>query len=81
MPPEAIGPLARALLVTTAHGAKATLPHQALEWPALREQLPDGRREFTQKALRPTYGYQRPASPRRTARQMLSKDARLAPHI
>ncbi|MER6208782.1 hypothetical protein ACWDG9_26165 [Streptomyces sp. NPDC001073] len=52
MPPEAIGPLARALLVTAAHGVKASLLHQALEWPDLPEQLPDGRGEFTQTGAR-----------------------------
>ncbi|WP_420309501.1 hypothetical protein ACOB87_02530 [Streptomyces sp. YS-B37] len=52
MPPEAIGPLERALLVTTAHGVRASLLRQALEWPGLREQLPDGRGEFTQTDAR-----------------------------
>ncbi|MER7639354.1 hypothetical protein [Streptomyces sp. NPDC126522] len=50
MPPEAIGPLARALLVTNTHGVKASLLLQALVWPDLCEQLPYGRREFTQMA-------------------------------
>ncbi|WP_329550954.1 hypothetical protein [Streptomyces sp. NBC_00696] len=58
MPPEAIGPLERALLVTSAHGVKASLLLQALVWPDLCEQLPDGRGEFTQMAapsrLRPS---------------------------
>ncbi|WP_328834504.1 hypothetical protein OHT77_03155 [Streptomyces sp. NBC_00252] len=52
MPPEAIGPLERALLVTTAHGVRASLLHQALEWPDLRDQLPHGRLEFTQTGAR-----------------------------
>ncbi|WP_323185603.1 hypothetical protein [Streptomyces sp. NBC_01239] len=81
MSPEAIGPLKRALLVTTAQSVRASLLRQALEWPDLRKQLSDGRREFTQMAPGPTYVHQRPASPRRTARQVLSKDARIAPRI
>ncbi|MFI6624996.1 Acg family FMN-binding oxidoreductase [Streptomyces sp. NPDC050528] len=71
--------LERVLLVATAHGVRASLLHQALEWPDLREHLADDRREHAQMVLRLGYGPQGPASPRRTARQVLTKDARLAP--
>ncbi|MFE2889575.1 Acg family FMN-binding oxidoreductase [Streptomyces sp. NPDC059272] len=73
--------LERVLLVATAHGVKASLLHQALEWPDLREQLADGRREHTQMVIRLGYGPQGPASPRRTAGQVLREDARLAPSV
>ncbi|MEV5528471.1 Acg family FMN-binding oxidoreductase [Streptomyces prunicolor] len=67
--------LERVLLVATTHGVRASLLHQALEWPDLREQLTDGRREFTQMMLRLGYGPQGPASPRRTAGQSLEQGA------
>ncbi|XUL91700.1 Acg family FMN-binding oxidoreductase [Streptomyces galilaeus] len=72
--------LERVLLVATAHGVRASLLHQALEWPDLRGQLTDSRRAHAQMVLRLGYGPQGPASPRRTARQVLREDARLAPH-
>lgn len=72
--------LERVLLVATAHGVRASLLHQALEWPDLREQLTDSRRAHPQMVLRLGYGPQGPASPRRTARQVLREDARLTPH-
>ena len=59
--------LERVLLVATVHGVKASLLHQALEWPDLREQLADGRREHAQMVLRLGYGRQGPSSPRRSA--------------
>ncbi|MFE2422972.1 Acg family FMN-binding oxidoreductase [Streptomyces hokutonensis] len=70
--------LERVLLVATAHGVRASLLHQALEWPDLREQLADSRRAHVQMVLRLGYGPQGPASPRRTARQAMTEDARLA---
>ncbi|WP_329241505.1 hypothetical protein OG223_02215 [Streptomyces sp. NBC_01478] len=72
--------LERALLVATAHGVRASLLHQALEWPDLREQLADSRRAHAQMVLRLGYGPQGPTTPRRTARQVLREDARLARH-
>jgi nitroreductase len=74
------GALERVLLVATAHGLRASLLHQALEWPDLREQLVDGRRAHAQMVLRLGYGPQGPASARRTARQALHEDKRLARH-
>ncbi|MFD4560109.1 Acg family FMN-binding oxidoreductase [Streptomyces sp. NPDC058469] len=67
--------LERVLLVATAHGVRASLLHQALEWPDLREQLADGRREHAQMVLRLGYGRQGPASPRRSAGQSLEQGA------
>jgi nitroreductase len=67
--------LERVLLVATVHGVRASLLHQALEWPDLREQLADGRREHAQMVLRLGYGRQGPASPRRSAGQSLEQGA------
>jgi hypothetical protein len=67
--------LERLLLVATTHGVRASLLHQALEWPDLREQLADGRREHAQMVLRLGYGPQGPASPRRTVGQSLERGA------
>ncbi|MFC8348404.1 Acg family FMN-binding oxidoreductase [Streptomyces sp. NPDC057280] len=64
--------LERVLLVATAHGVRASLLHQALEWPDLREQFAatgDGRRAHAQMVVRLGYGPEGPASPRRSARQ------------
>ncbi|MGC4987223.1 Acg family FMN-binding oxidoreductase [Streptomyces sp. DT193] len=68
--------LERVLLLATAHGVRASLLHQALEWPDLREQLVDSRRKSAQMVLRLGYGPQGPSSPRRTARQVLTQDVR-----
>ncbi|WP_262064443.1 Acg family FMN-binding oxidoreductase [Streptomyces sp. STR69] len=65
--------LERVLLVATAHGVRASLLHQALEWPDLREQLADGERQHTQMVLRLGYGRQGPASPRRSVGQSLEQ--------
>jgi hypothetical protein len=65
--------LERVLLVATAHGVRASLLHQALEWPDLREQLVGGtdeRRTHAQMVLRLGYGPEGPASPRRGARRV-----------
>ncbi|MBK3576426.1 nitroreductase family protein [Streptomyces sp. MBT65] len=72
--------LERVLLVATAHRVRASLLHQALEWPDLREQLGDSQRAHVQMVLRLGYGPQGPASPRRTARQVLREDIRLTRH-
>ena len=67
--------LERVLLVATAHGIRASLLHQAMEWPDLREQLgpapQDGRRAHAQMVIRLGYGPKGPPSPRRTASQAL----------
>ena len=65
--------LERVLLVATAHGVKASLLHQALEWPDLREHLADGQRQHAQMVFRLGYGPQGPASPRRSVGQSLEQ--------
>ncbi|MDF3148804.1 hypothetical protein PBV88_48390, partial [Streptomyces sp. T21Q-yed] len=64
-----------ALLVATAHGVRASLLHQALEWPDLRAQLVsapgDDRRAHAQMVIRLGYGPMGPPTPRRTASQAL----------
>ncbi|MCF4136209.1 nitroreductase family protein [Streptomyces sp. Tue 6430] len=62
--------LEHVLLLATAHGTRASLLHQALEWPDLRAQLGsvgDERRGHAQMVIRLGYGPDGPASPRRTA--------------
>ncbi|WP_328766651.1 Acg family FMN-binding oxidoreductase [Streptomyces sp. NBC_00286] len=69
--------LERVLLVATAHGVRASLLHQALEWPDLRDQLgqgPGDRRAHAQMVLRLGYGPEGPPSPRRTAEQALAEE-------
>lgn len=59
--------LERVLLIATAHSVKASLLHQALEWPDLREQLmtpADPRPSHTQMVIRLGYGHEGPDSPR-----------------
>jgi hypothetical protein len=59
-------------LVATAHGVRASLLHQALEWPDLRERFAAAagdRRAHAQMVIRLGYGPEGPASPRRAARQ------------
>ncbi|MFF3886023.1 Acg family FMN-binding oxidoreductase [Streptomyces sp. NPDC001914] len=67
--------LERVLLVATVHHVRASLLHQALEWPDLRDQLVRGRRTSAQMIIRFGYGPLGPSSPRRTARQVLERDA------
>ncbi|MGW1555622.1 Acg family FMN-binding oxidoreductase [Streptomyces sp. NPDC002144] len=72
--------LERVLLVATAHGVRASLLHQAVEWPDLREQLtssPDERRANAQMVLRLGYGPEGPPSPRRAVWRAL-QDAPLS---
>ncbi|GGN80036.1 hypothetical protein GCM10011579_065130 [Streptomyces albiflavescens] len=67
--------LERVLLVATAHGVRASLMHQALEWFDLREQLvprADHRRDHAHMVIRLGYGPEGASSPRRTARQTLA---------
>ncbi|WJV44758.1 Acg family FMN-binding oxidoreductase [Streptomyces flavofungini] len=70
--------LERVLLVATSHGVRASLLHQALEWPDLREQLaaapgaaPGSRHGHAQMLIRLGYGPTGPSTPRRLARQTL----------
>jgi hypothetical protein len=67
--------LERVLLVATAHGVRASLLHQALEWTDLRgdlDRLPDdGRWGHTQMVIRLGYGPEGPASPRRSAAEVI----------
>ncbi|MET7695708.1 nitroreductase family protein [Streptomyces sp. NPDC005483] len=59
--------LERVLLLATAHGVRASLLHQALEWPDLRERLvssADARPHHAQMVIRLGYGPGGPASPR-----------------
>ncbi|MFF7389383.1 Acg family FMN-binding oxidoreductase [Streptomyces scabiei] len=69
--------LERVLLVATARGLRASLLHQALEWPDLRERLAppeeEGRRAHAQMVIRLGYGPEGPASPRRSAGQVLDE--------
>jgi hypothetical protein len=60
--------LERVLLIATAHGVRASLLYQALEWSDLREQLTaptDARPSHAQMVIRLGYGPEGPASPRR----------------
>ncbi|MFG3127013.1 Acg family FMN-binding oxidoreductase [Streptomyces tendae] len=67
--------LERVLLLATRHGVRASLLHQAMEWPDLRRALDglpvDGPRRHTQMVLRLGYGPQGPASPRRPVEEAL----------
>ncbi|KOU56972.1 aromatic ring-opening dioxygenase LigA [Streptomyces sp. MMG1533] len=69
--------LERVLLVATVHGLRASLLHQALEWPDLREHIAppaDESRAHAQMVIRLGYGPEGPATPRRTARQTLAEE-------
>ncbi|MER6628947.1 nitroreductase family protein [Streptomyces sp. NPDC000987] len=68
--------LQRVLLVATARGLRASLMHQAMEWPDLREELvrePQDGRIHAQMVLRLGYGPQGPASPRRPVSRTLEQ--------
>ncbi|MGW2689670.1 Acg family FMN-binding oxidoreductase [Streptomyces sp. NPDC001414] len=59
--------LEHVLLVVTVRGIRASLLHQALEWPDLRNRLippVDGRPRHAQMVIRAGYGPEGPASPR-----------------
>jgi nitroreductase len=64
--------LEQVLLVATAHSARASLLHQALEWPDLRGALNDARSgpAHVQMLIRLGYGPAGPATPRRPAREL-----------
>ncbi|EPH46485.1 nitroreductase family protein [Streptomyces aurantiacus] len=69
--------LERVLLVATAHGVCASLLHQALEWPDLRERLvnePGDRTAHAQMVIRLGYGPEGLPSPRLAARQVITHD-------
>lgn len=59
--------LERVLLVATAHGLRASLLHQAMEWPDLRESITPGP-DHAHMFVRLGYGPEGPATPRRAAR-------------
>ncbi|MEV6619149.1 hypothetical protein AB0N31_35905 [Streptomyces sp. NPDC051051] len=66
--------LEHVLLLATAHGTRASLLHQALEWPDLRAQLGslgDERRGHAQMVIRLGYGPDGPASPRRAVEEVM----------
>ena len=67
--PRAGQALDRVLLLATRRAVRASLLHQAMEWPDLRRALDglpvDGPRGHTQMVLRLGYGPRGPASPRR----------------
>ncbi|MFI0898116.1 Acg family FMN-binding oxidoreductase [Streptomyces sp. NPDC020983] len=65
--------LERALLVATAHGVRASLFSQAVEWPDLRWALRDPREEYVhvQMVIRFGYGPEGPATPRRSVHDVL----------
>ncbi|MFI0724137.1 Acg family FMN-binding oxidoreductase [Streptomyces sp. NPDC021224] len=65
--------LERALLVATAHGVRASLFSQAVEWPDLRWALRDPREEYVhvQMVMRFGYGPEGPATPRRPVTDVL----------
>lgn len=65
--------LEHALLVATAHGVKASLFSQAVEWPDLKWALrdPRGRYEHVHMLIRFGFGPEGTATPRRPARDVL----------
>ncbi|MFF5308143.1 Acg family FMN-binding oxidoreductase [Streptomyces massasporeus] len=70
--------LERVLLLATLGGVRASLLHQAMEWPDLRgalDDLPvDGPRVHTQMVIRFGYGPEGPASPRRPVEEAMEGD-------
>lgn len=65
--------LERALLVATVHHVRASLLHQAVEWPDIRWTLrdPHAGGEHVQMLIRLGYGQEGPATPRRPVRDVL----------
>jgi hypothetical protein len=65
--------LEHALLVATIHLIRASLLHQAIEWPELRWALrgPRSGTEYPQMLIRLGYGPEGPATPRRPARDVV----------
>ncbi|MFI1539787.1 Acg family FMN-binding oxidoreductase [Streptomyces anandii] len=69
--------LERVLLVATVHGVRASLLHQALEWPDLRSRIgprASGRAGHAQMVIRLGYGPEGPASPRRALPEVIADD-------
>ncbi|MFE0252351.1 Acg family FMN-binding oxidoreductase [Streptomyces sp. NPDC059010] len=62
--------LEHVLLVATAHGLRASLLHQAMEWPDLRASVAPGS-GHAHMLVRLGYGPEGPATPRRAARAVL----------
>ncbi|MGC9543902.1 hypothetical protein [Streptomyces sp. UG1] len=62
--------LERVLLVATVHGLRASLLHQAMEWPDLREAVTMGP-GHAHMLIRLGYGPEGPGTPRRAARTVL----------
>ncbi|MEY9968394.1 hypothetical protein ABIA33_006478 [Streptacidiphilus sp. MAP12-16] len=68
--------LQRILLLLTAHGLRASMLYQAMEWPDLRWLLRDPSTSGAsqpQMLLRIGYGPEGPATPRRPARELLAE--------
>ncbi|GGO98964.1 Acg family FMN-binding oxidoreductase [Wenjunlia tyrosinilytica] len=70
--------LQRILLVATANGVRASLLHQALEWPDLRWALRDTHDgpEHAQMLIRLGYGPSGPTTPRRSPQEVLDDGPR-----
>ncbi|MFJ4557391.1 Acg family FMN-binding oxidoreductase [Streptomyces massasporeus] len=70
--------LERVLLLATRRGVRASLLHQAMEWPDLRQDLDghpvDGPRVHTQMVIRLGYGPEGTASPRRPVAEAMDGD-------
>ncbi|WP_435616115.1 Acg family FMN-binding oxidoreductase [Streptomyces coelicoflavus] len=70
--------LEQVLLLATRRGVRASLLHQAMEWPDLRRVLDglpaDGPRVYTQMVIRLGYGPEGPASPRRPVEEVVEAD-------
>ncbi|MFI6010056.1 Acg family FMN-binding oxidoreductase [Streptomyces sp. NPDC051243] len=62
--------LERVLLVATAHSVRASLLHQAMEWPDLREAVTPGP-DHAHMLIRLGYGPEGPATPRRAVGTLL----------
>ena len=69
--------LQHVLLVLTAYGLRASMMHQAMEWPDLRWLLrdPSSGPEEPQMLLRIGYGPEGPRTPRREAALLIEEDA------
>ncbi|MGX1508911.1 hypothetical protein RKD44_000199 [Streptomyces collinus] len=70
--------LEHVLVLATRRGVRASLLHQAMEWPDLRRALDglptDGPRVCTQMVIRLGYGPEGPASPRRPVEEVVEAD-------
>ncbi|MFJ4759172.1 Acg family FMN-binding oxidoreductase [Streptomyces sp. NPDC088763] len=70
--------LEHVLLLATRRGVRASLLHQAMEWPDLRRALDDlsadGTRVYTQMVIRLGHGPEGPASPPRPVEEVMEAD-------